>query len=236
MRTKLRSKFTLLFMMLGLLLATPAVALADNIVDDVVVGGNDTITAGSSTTINYWIVANNGDGQTGCNASDGSSATVTINKPAAVSASAGSLTFSSCGTTNKQPVVFSSNTPGNYVISVSVSDSGTGSYNINPATFTLHVNPAPKVATSLSLSANPTQAYYSDNFTLTATLTKTSNGSAISGKTIQFKEGSILSGSRTRRTPTRTCAGLHRSRLPRARASVIASTVTATAMPTEPYT
>src|SRR5215218_2909032 len=34
MRTKLRSKFTLLFMTLGLLLAVPAIALADNAVSD----------------------------------------------------------------------------------------------------------------------------------------------------------------------------------------------------------
>ena len=43
-----------------------------------------------------------------------------------------------------------------------------------------------------------------------------------------------LSDSKTRRTPTRTCAGLPRYRPLRARLSATASTVTATAMPTEP--
>ena len=59
MRTKLRSKFTLLFMAFAMLLAIPAVAFADTVEDDVVVGGNDTITAGGSTTINYKILNQN---------------------------------------------------------------------------------------------------------------------------------------------------------------------------------
>lgn len=112
-------------------------AFADNVQNDVVAGGNDTIYSGGSTIINYRIAANNGDGQTGCNAADSTPATVTINIPAAVSKSPSSLTFNSCGTS--KPVTFSSSTPGNYVITVSISDGGTGTYNVNPATFTLHV-------------------------------------------------------------------------------------------------
>src|SRR5688572_11578345 len=73
-------------------------AFADNVQDDVVVGGNDTITAGGSTTVKYRITANNGDGQAGCNAADGSKATVTINAPSGVTATPGSLVFASCGT------------------------------------------------------------------------------------------------------------------------------------------
>jgi len=46
-----------------------------------------------------------------------------------------------------------------------------------------------KAATSLSLSADPTSAFYGDNVALTATLTKTSDSSAISGKSITFKDG-----------------------------------------------
>jgi hypothetical protein len=142
MRTKLRSKISLLFMTCALLIAIPAVAaLADNVQNDVVAGGNDTITAGGSTTVNYKIAANNGDGQTGCNAADASPATVTINAPAGVTATPGSLSFTSCGT--DKPVVFSSSTAGDYDITVSVSDGGTGTYNTSPAKFTLHVNPTP---------------------------------------------------------------------------------------------
>jgi hypothetical protein len=142
MRTKLRSKVTLLFMMLGMLLAIPAIAIADNVQNDVTAGGNDTITTATSTTINYRITANNGDGQTGCNAADSSAATLNINAPAGVTATPSSRTFTTCGT--NQSVQFSSSTAGNYTITVSVTDSGTGTYNTNPATFTLHVtNPPP---------------------------------------------------------------------------------------------
>jgi hypothetical protein len=151
MRTMLWGKATLLFMTLGLLLAIPAVALADNVVNDVVAGGNDTITAGGSTTINYRIVQQpvGADGQAGCNAADTSPATVTINAPAAVTATPGSLIFTACqsgSTSNSQAVVFSSNTSGDYPITVSVSDSGTGSYNTNSAAFTLQVNAPPNTA------------------------------------------------------------------------------------------
>ena len=142
MRTMLRSKVTLLFLTLGLLLAVPAIALADNVVNDVVAGGNDTITAGGSTTITYKIApAAAGDPQAGCNASDGSPATVNLSVPAGVTASQTSFTFTDCAPQAKS-VAFSSNTAGNYPINVSsISDSGTGSYN-NQANFTLHVNAA----------------------------------------------------------------------------------------------
>jgi hypothetical protein len=136
-----------------------SVGLADNVKNDVVAGGNDTITAGGSTTINYQIQAIPNDDQTGggnCNANDGSAATVTINTPAGVtvdtSGSPGNqvtLTFTSCGT--NQSAVFSSNTPGDYGITVSVSDSGAGTYNTSPATFTLKVNAPANTTPSLNL-------------------------------------------------------------------------------------
>jgi Thrombospondin type 3 repeat len=133
-----------LSLVLGAILAAVllvGVAYADNVQNDVTVGGNDTFVAGNSTTVNYRIAANNGDGQTGCNAADATPATVTINKPAAVTASPPSVQFTSCGT--NQPVVFSSSTPGSYSITVSVSDGGAGTYNVNPAAFTLHVTAPP---------------------------------------------------------------------------------------------
>jgi hypothetical protein len=133
-------------LVLGTLLATAAlvaVAYADNVVNDVTAGGNDTFTAGGSTTVDYWIVANNGDGQAGCNAADGSAATVTINAPAGVTATPGSRTFAACAIANAQSVVFTSSTPGEYEVTVAVGDPGTGTYNTTPARFTLHVLAAP---------------------------------------------------------------------------------------------
>src|ERR671910_679662 len=129
MRTFLRGKVTLLFLTCAVLLAIPAIALADNVVNDVTAGGSDTITTGGTTTINYKVNGTGGDGQSGCNASDGSSATVNLSVPTGVTAT--------------QSVTFSSNAAGDYPIGVSsISDSGTGTYK-NEADFTLHVNTPP---------------------------------------------------------------------------------------------
>lgn len=114
-----------------------SIAFADNVQNDVTVGGNDTFTLGGSTTVNYRINANNGDGEIGCNATVASPAVVTINIPSGVTATPDSLTFTGCGI--NQSVVFTSSATGNFDITVSVSDSGTGTYNTNPAKFTLHV-------------------------------------------------------------------------------------------------
>jgi hypothetical protein len=123
-------------------LAMSGVAYADNVQSDVdSTASIETITAGGSTTVGYRIAQNNGDGQVGCNASDGSPATVNINHPQGVTASATSLTFNSCGTF--QQATFGSSVPGTYLITVTVSDGGIGTYNLTPATWTLRVLPAP---------------------------------------------------------------------------------------------
>src|SRR5215211_860975 len=156
MRTFLRSKVTLLFLTLGLLLAIPAIALADNVKNDVVAGGNDTIVTGGSTTINYEIQQTGSGGIGGCDATLASPVTVNINAPANVTASPSSLSFSSCGT--QKSVAFSSNTAGNYDITVSTVDN-VGDYNVTPAKFTLHVNNPPPPANdppTLSLPGNQT--------------------------------------------------------------------------------
>jgi hypothetical protein len=157
-------------------LSATSIVLADNVQNDVVAGGNDTITAGGSTTVNYRITANNGDGQTGCNAADLSPATVTINAPSNVSATPDSLTFASCGT--DQSVVFSSSVVGDHEITASVSDTGSGTYNTNPAKFTLHVNsptptPTPtNTAPSVAFDADqPGAAVEGDTKTFTFTIT-----------------------------------------------------------------
>ncbi len=135
-----------------------SIGLADNLRDDVVAGGNDTFNAGGSTTIRYWIQAT-GAGNL-CDAADGSSATVTINVPAGVAASPSSFAFSACNTQNEsnpnntKSVIFSSSTPGNYLITASVSDTS-GTYNTNPADFTLYVI-ASNTTPALSLPANIT--------------------------------------------------------------------------------
>lgn len=136
-----RTLFSLVFALV--LLAAPLAVLADNVVNDVVAGGNDTFTVGGSTTVNYWIVATGGDGIKGCNVSSESQATVTIVVPANVTATPASLSFAKCAEGNEknaQAVVFTATTAGDYEITVSVS--GPGEYNTGPGQFTLHVLPA----------------------------------------------------------------------------------------------
>lgn len=148
MRTS-RSSFRWLFALVAAaLLMTPFAALADTLTNNVVAGGNDTIIAGTSTTIAYTLNSTSGDGQNGCNAPASSPATMTISKPAAVIAPP-SVLLAGCGV--EFPVVFSSNTPGNYLITVSVSGGRGGSYDVSAASFTLKVLSADSTPPVLSL-------------------------------------------------------------------------------------
>ena len=136
-----------------------SVALADNVVNDVTIGGTDTFTLPGSTTIGYKVNANGGDGQSGCNASDGTPVSVTINTPPGVTATPSALSFNYCGNPFKN-VTFTASTSGNYVITASAVDScvgtGCGTYNTSGATFTLHVLPPPNTAPTLNLPGNLT--------------------------------------------------------------------------------
>jgi hypothetical protein len=157
MRTRLRGNVTLLFMTLGLLLAVPAVALADNVTNEVTngVGTQRNIAPGGTTSVKYWILATSAGGLSGCDAADGSAATVTLTAtpklstfaagqtPATVTMSPNPQTFTACGDqdTNTKSYSFSvpSNAPlGTYEITAAVQDS-TGRYNTVPATFNLNV-------------------------------------------------------------------------------------------------
>lgn len=129
-------------------------AAADNVQNDVVAAGNGTVLVGASTTVSYRIAANNGDGQTGCNAADSTPATVTIQAPSPVVASPTSLSFTSCSVF--KPVAFQSPVAGSYAITVSVADAGVGTYNRGPAAFTLQVMaPADTDLPSIVASVSP---------------------------------------------------------------------------------
>ena len=144
---------------LGLIFAIAGGALADNVNNDVTVGGSDTIVAGGTTQVGYKVVATSGaDGQAGCNAADATPMTLTIAVPAGVTATssdptwnaaAKSLRFSSCG--DFKYVTYGASGAGNYALNVGIADGGAGSYN-NNANFTLHVNPAPPTNTAPTVS------------------------------------------------------------------------------------
>ena len=164
MRTRLmRGKVTLLFMTLGLLLAIPAIVLADNLQDEVTANNSTkTIATGSanSWTNDYWIQETGGGSDIGpgnCDIPAGGSATFKLNVPSEVTATSvdgtnpdGSpkLVFNACGnaTTNTKSVTFSSNTPGVYDISASfvsgtggVTDTVDSGFNEGPANLQLTV-------------------------------------------------------------------------------------------------
>jgi hypothetical protein len=136
-----------------------ALVLADNIQDDVAASGIVTITAGDDTTVNYWIVATGKQDNdvNGCNVDSTHTATLTINVPlgADVTVDPASLTFADCAQGNdkhKQAVTFTSDTAGDYDITVSMSGGIAGSqWNTNSVAFTLHVDPATTVNTPPTL-------------------------------------------------------------------------------------
>lgn len=116
------------------------VALADNVVNDIAANGGDTVDVGETTSIGFKIVATatqQGDTQQGCNAADGTPAAVTIHYPEHVSAVPDVLTFTRCNAF--QDVIFSGDTAGDYEISATADDAGSGTYASHQATFILHV-------------------------------------------------------------------------------------------------
>ena len=147
------------------IMALPATAHADSIQNTVVAGGSPTVAAGDTASIGYSIqapnAANVNDPQAGCNAADGSAATLTVNAPAAVTVTPKSRVYTTCKT--DQYFDFTSATAGSYPITVSVADSNTtGLYSTSGATFTLTVTKPAVVNTppTVTISAVTNGASY----------------------------------------------------------------------------
>jgi hypothetical protein len=158
MRTRLRGKISLLFMTFALVLAIPAVALADNVVNEITngVGTQRDVAAGATTTVNYWIDNTSAGGLQACDATVASPAEVTLTAtpvldsfaagatPATVTISPNPETFTACGTTLETGAkAISFSTPadapaGTYNITTAVQDSA-GKYNATLADFKLNV-------------------------------------------------------------------------------------------------
>src|ERR687893_1225677 len=181
-------------------------AFADNIQDDIQVSppertitipgiNNDGTLQDASTTVKYWVFANSAGGLQGCDASDGSSVTVRLIVPSgAVRVSPESLTFNQCGdaSTNTKSATYTSNKPGDYVITVSAQDSN-GRYNTGDATFLLHVRPPvpPSDTTNptISISSPDNGATLTeDSFTVSGTASD--SGSGIEKVEVQIDDGS----------------------------------------------
>jgi hypothetical protein len=113
---------------------------ADNLHDVIVAPYSDTFTAGSSTVVGYKISATGGDGHTGCNVSVDDPATLEIVTPAGITADPSEFEVTFCTTFNNNlyNVTFTSDTPGDYDITVNASG-GLGTYNTISGKTTLHV-------------------------------------------------------------------------------------------------
>jgi hypothetical protein len=176
-------------------------AFADNIKDDIeVTPAQRTITEGGSTTVKYWVDANNSGGKnfTGCDAADGSSLKITLNVPSGVTVSPTSLTFDQCGApdSNTKSATYSSNTPGDYDITVSTQDTH-GDYNTGNAVFTLHVTAAADTTNPAISITSP-----SDGATLTSDSVTVKGTASDSGSGLEKVEVKIDSGSYSAATGT----------------------------------
>jgi hypothetical protein len=188
MRTYLRGKVTLLFMTCAVLLAIPAIALADNFQNTLAASetGTRTITTdgttAGSTIVGYRVIGTGGDsGPTGpggnCNATTSNPLGVSFSV-ANVTASPSSLSFTSCGSTSN--VTFSSKTPGTYIIDPTLTFSATGGTYTDQSPFTLHVQGTGTSVTDVSGSGTEGES----DGSLSARLVWNNNN--VGGKTISF--------------------------------------------------
>jgi len=184
MRTRLRGKFSLLFLAFGLLLAIPAVALADTLIitNDVNVNANATHAPGDTGTANVTLNnTNNTPGDTnGCNATGANPLTATLssNNSDVIFPSGNTATITGCGVA--VPVsykVVNSAQVGTAVISASVSGgvpsttTDPRSYNTSD-TLTVNITAPPNTAPTVpgkpglaSGSVTPNQGVFTLNWT-----------------------------------------------------------------------
>src|SRR5919112_2303105 len=139
MRTKLRSKVTLLFMTCAVLIAIPAIALADDISNnldasiDAAAEVMPLTVGGADGTTQLFVTPRNGDSKNGCNLTSSTSLglSVSSSNTAVATVSPSSVTFASCGDTKVltvHPVAQGSST-----ISVSQTSNNTGgTFNLAP--------------------------------------------------------------------------------------------------------
>jgi hypothetical protein len=190
MRTRLRSKTTLLFMTCAVILALPAMALADTlqINNTLVVGSNVSKDPGQSGTGKVWLDPsdNSTDPQNGCNATDPAPVTVTFtSSDTSKIANPEPITLTECGPNKAQDFSYNvapSATAGTVQIKGAVSGGRGGTYNTND-TLTVTINAPAKQNTSISnVSGSGT---YGGTSTLTAKLSSGANN--LSGKNVAFE-------------------------------------------------
>jgi HYR domain len=157
-------------------LGASAVASADNI--QIEGSGDRTVEPGSSVVIAWRIHETSGD----CNVEPGAPVVVTVTPSGPVSASASTLTFTTCG--SSQGVTFTvaaDATPGDYPVTVSVNDATIG----GDGTATIHVPEPPLPPDTTKPVVTPPA-----NQTLEAT-SAAGRTQALSGTAIDDRDGSL---------------------------------------------
>lgn len=167
MRTMLRGKVTLLFMMLGMLLAIPAIALADDVtnnldgsVDTTLESMNLTVGGPNGTTTIYVEPTGTGntpaDGKSGCNLTGSTTLTVSAasNDTDVATVSPSSTTLTGCGVANGKSITVTPVATGTATITVS----GPGSITVGSETrtFDYKANFTVNVAAAPVTNHNPT--------------------------------------------------------------------------------
>jgi hypothetical protein len=179
MRTWLRSKISLLFIVCAALIAIPAIALADNVSNtldtsvDAVAENMPLNQDGATGTTKLYIDPTNGDGKNGCNLTGGTSLIVALSSDntSVATVSPSQVTFTSCLTSaNGIPITVTPHNAGTANISASlVSENADGTFNLAPATFKVTVAPPPNTPPTVTVAGVTGGASYNKGSVPSAT-------------------------------------------------------------------
>jgi len=186
----------------AVLLAVPAIALADDISNnldasvDAAAEVMPLTTGGADGTTQLFVTPRNGDGKNGCNLTGGTSLglSVSSSNPSVATVSPSSVTFTSCSdlkTLTVHPVAQGSTT-----ISVSQTSNNTGAtFALAPATFTVNVTPPPNTAPTIAVAGVTGGANYNKGSVPNATcqVTDTEDGNSSFPATLSAITGTYAS-------------------------------------------
>jgi hypothetical protein len=168
----------------AVVLAIPAIALADDISNNLdgtidATAETTSVNTGSTTTVGYFVQPRNGDGENGCNFGGPGTQQLIVNvassNTAVATVSPSSLTFSSCGSTPSVTVTGVSPGTANITLSQVSNTTGSGTFNLTTATFSVTVSnptpPADTTAPTIDYTLTPgtpdgSNGWYKSNVTL----------------------------------------------------------------------
>jgi hypothetical protein len=212
MRTKLTSRLSLLFMTFALVLAIPAIALADIVANDLDATVDNTAEVmaleegGANGTSQLYVINQNtsqGDTNNSCNLAGSTTnlqLDVTSSDPSVATVSPSSVTINDCTTAdNGVTLTVTPVGEGSTTISVArkagTTSSAPGTFNLNPATFTVNVTPPPNSPPEVSISGVTGGANYEINDVPTAicNVTDEEDGSSQFNATLSGPTGTLSS-------------------------------------------